>query len=91
MKGKLMSFEHSINFNRVQNFSIHKSSSAVIYTKLIKRGGCVCFNESRFYQFCITAEADLRIETSCALLKSSRMLCSKLTNLPIIVTTQQRT
>ena len=35
MKGKLMSFEHSINFNRVQDFSIRRSSSAVIYTKLI--------------------------------------------------------
>ena len=56
MKGKLMSFEHSINFNRVQDFSIRRSSSAVIYTKLIKRdslkrGGCVCFNESRFINF----------------------------------------
>ena len=32
-------------------------------------------------QFCITAEEDLRIETSCTLLKL--MLCSKLTNLPL--------
>ena len=36
------------------------------------------------YQFCITAEEDLQIETSCTLVKL--MLCSKLTILPFIVT-----
>ena len=30
MKGKLVSFEHSINFSRVQGISIRRSSSAVI-------------------------------------------------------------
>ena len=30
MKGKLVSFKHSINFSRVQDVSIHRSSSAVI-------------------------------------------------------------
>ena len=30
MKGKIVSFEHSINFTRVQDVSICRSSSAVI-------------------------------------------------------------
>ena len=44
MKGKLVSFEHTINFNRVQGISIHRSSLAVIQTdkvRLVKSGGCV--------------------------------------------------
>ena len=32
MKGKLVSLEHTINFNRVQDVWIHRSSSAVMQT-----------------------------------------------------------
>ena len=69
MKGKLVSFEHSINFNRVQVVSIRRYFQYK--------------TDKALYQFCIAAEKDLRIETTCTLVKL--MLCSKLTNLPFMI------
>ena len=48
-RGKLVSFKHSINFTRVQDVSICRSSSAVIQTPTP-----TLFNESRLISFVLS-------------------------------------